>query len=339
MITMKASAIAHSNIALVKYWGKRDEELILPYNSSLSMTTDRFFTHTTVEFSDSYKKDQVIINGKEYLNDSKEYTEYVGKFLKIIRAKLKSDKSKLKAKIASFNNFPTAAGLASSASSFAALAVAVDKALGMNLSRKELSILARQGSGSASRSVFGGFVEWKKGQLDNGSDSYSEQFEDEEFWPNFRMIVCITSLDEKKHKSRPGMKLSIATSPFFRQWSESCEEDLKLIKKGIKLKDIEQVGIVAESNCLKMHSVMWTTKPAIIYQNPTTIKLMHMVMSMREQGLKCYFTMDAGPQVKILCLEKDVDAIKAKLTQLRTIKAIIVTKPGKGAVVVEKHLF
>ncbi|MBT4540595.1 diphosphomevalonate decarboxylase [Candidatus Woesearchaeota archaeon] len=333
---MKASAIAHSNIALCKYWGKRNEELILPFNANISMTLNKFFTHTTLEFDKKYDKDILVINDKEYANETKEYKLYVGRFLRVVRERVNTD---LYARIVSNNNFPLAAGLASSASGFAALAIAVNEIFNLSLDKNGLSILARQGSGSAARSIHGGFVEWLKGENENGEDSYAKQVFDENYWPEFRMIACITSTEEKKYKSRPSMQMSVETSPYFKQWAEGSDEDVQKVKQGLREKDFTLVGTTAEHSCMKMNGVMWTTKPAIIYQNQTTIELMHAIMQWREEGLESYYTMDAGPQVKILCLEKDVDVLVEKLSKFDGVEKVVVNKPGYDAKVVSEHLF
>ncbi|MEM5812842.1 MAG: diphosphomevalonate decarboxylase [Candidatus Aenigmatarchaeota archaeon] len=338
-MTKKASAIANSNIALVKYWGKRNEDLILPYNSSISVTLDKIYTHTTVEFSENLKRDILIINDKEIDTQDSEYEEYVGRFLKKLRELYPNKAKNLNAKIVSKNNFPTAAGLASSASGFAALALACNEALELNLSKKELSILARLGSGSACRSIYGGFVEWKKGIFEDGRDSYAEQIATKEHWPDFRIIICITSSKEKKIKSRAGMKQTVLTSPFYKAWLETIEDDIRLVKKGIIEKDFKLVGSVAELNCLKMHSTMITTKPPIIYWNGATIEIINLVLRLREEGIECYFTIDAGPQVKILCLEEFVKDIVERVKEMDEIENIIITSPGDDAKVTNEHLF
>jgi diphosphomevalonate decarboxylase len=334
----KASAIANSNIALVKYWGKRDEELILPYNSSISVTLDNLFTHTTVEFSKYFPEDKVFINGKEIEKGTQEYEEYIGRFLRKLRELYPKQTNQMKAKIFSINNFPTSSGLASSASGFAALALACNEALDLNLSKKKVSILARLGSGSACRSIYGGFVEWKKGNKKDGSDSFAYQLAPPDHWKEFRIIVCITSMKEKKIKSRAGMKQTVKTSPFYRAWLETVENDLKDVEKGILKKDFSLVGKTTESNCLKMHATMLTTYPPIIYWNEETISLINAVMNLREDGKECYFTIDAGPQVKVLCLENNVNVI-AKRLKWAFEGNLIITKPGGDAIITEKHLF
>ena len=333
---MKASAIANANIALVKYWGKRNKELMLPYNSSISMTLDGLHTHTTVEFEKEYQNDIFILNGREFVKGTKEYDEYIGLFLNIVRD---IGKTNLKAKIVSENNFPTAAGLASSAAGFAALAVAVNKALDLGLDRKNLSILTRRGSGSATRSILSGFVEWRKGEKEDGSDSFGEQIAKPDYWSDFRIIVCITTKEEKKIKSRAGMAQTVLTSPMYKSWLETVEEDLEKVRKGIKEKDFTVVGKTAEENCLKMHATMITTQPPIIYWNKGTIEIIHSVINWRNKGLESYFTIDAGPQVKIICLEKDISEIIERCKKIKGIKDLITTKPGEEAGITEKHLF
>ena len=331
---MKASSISHANIALIKYWGKRDSDLILPYNSSISVTLDSLYSHTTVDFDNKYAEDIFILDGKEMERDSRGYKKYIGRFLNIVREKYNID---LRVKIVSKNNFPTSAGLASSASGFSALSMAINGALGLDLDKRKLSILTRQGSGSSARSVHGGLVEWKRGEKSDGSDSYAEQIIDD--WPNLRMVICVAAIKEKKIKSRSGMAQSVSTSPMYNGLLSSVEDDLEKMRRGIKERDFSLVGKIAEENCLKMHAVMMTTKPSIIYWNDTTIKIIQSVIDWRENDLESYFTIDAGPQVKILCLENNVKKIVENCKKIGGIKDIIVAKPGEGSKITSKHLF
>jgi len=326
---MKASAFANSNIALVKYWGKRDERLHLPQNNSISMTASGMLTRTTVEISEKYKKNILNINGQDYSRGTKEYDAFE-RFLSILDIKGH-------VKVMSENSFPTSAGLASSASGYAALATALNEAMQLGLDEKELSVLARRGSGSASRSIFSGFVEWHKGVKNDGTDSFSEQIADKEHWPEFRIIICITSKLEKKIKSREAMRRTVETSPYYSGWLHSIDKDIQIMKEAINKKHFSKVGTIAETNCLKMHALMWTTQPPIIYQNPTTIRIMNSIIEWRQQGLEAYFTMDAGPQVKILCLEENLQEILEKLKGMNI--ETIITKPGQGAIVTDNHLF
>ena len=333
---MKVSAIANSNIALAKYWGKRDKEFMLPYNGSISMTTNDMFTHTTVEFDNKYKEDTLIVNGKEMKPGEEDYDDYMGIFMKVVR---QITGNHTKVKIVSENNFPTAAGLASSASGFAAVSLAVSKALGLPTDHKNVSILARRGSGSASRSVSGGFVEWKKGEKSDGSDSFAEQIVSPDYWPEFRMIAVITSKKEKKIKSRAGMSQTVANCPFYSKWVETAPNDLDIIRKGVKEKNFTLVGSTAEHNCLKMHATMITTKPPIIYWNPATMEIIHSIMEWRDEGLESYFTIDAGPQVKVMCLEKDSKELVRRFSELKGVEEVILTKAGQDARLTDKHLF
>ncbi len=329
---MKATAAANANIALVKYWGKRNKDLILPFNSSISMTCEGLFTVTTVEFSDNYKQDTVVINDNELLKDERDVFGHIERIRKIANIKQK-------AKVVSESNFPVAAGLASSASGFAALTLATSKATGLNLNEKELTILSRQGSGSSCRSICEGFVQWHKGKKEDGSDSFAETIAKKDHWPGFRMIACIVTEKEKKISSRAGMAQTVSTSPYYDGWLKTAEEDLEKIKNGIKEKNLTTVGTAAEHNCLKMHATMMTTKPAIIYWIPQTLEIIQNVLAWREEGLECYFTVDAGPQVKVMCTKQTENELSKKLLQLKGVKKIISCKPGNGAEIINKNLF
>jgi len=328
----KATSTANANIALVKYWGKRNKELILPQNGSISMTCDGMTTITTVEFSEKYKEHTVIINDEEFQKDEKDIHGHLDRICQLAGLKQK-------AKVVSETNFPVAAGLASSASGFAALTVAAAAAAGLKLSPKELSILTRQGSGSACRSIFGGFVEWHRGEKEDGSDSFAEEIADKNHWPDFRMITTIVQEKKKPVTSRAGMAQTVETCPYYQGWLETVTDDLKLVKEGIKEKDFEKVAQSAEHNCLKMHALMIATKPAIVYWIPATMEIIQSVLAWREEGLKCYFTIDAGPNVKVLCLEKDEKEINKRLLGLEGVIKTIIAKPGDDARIIDKHLF
>ncbi len=332
IIMKKSTAIANANIALVKYWGKRDSRLILPQNSSISMTCDGLQTTTTVEFSSKYKNDTVILNDEEL----KKEKDAIVSQLNLVR---EMAKIKQKAKVVSKSNFPVAAGLASSASGFAALSLAASSAAGLQLDQKELSILSRRGSGSASRSICEGFAEWLKGKKNDGSDSYAESIDGKDHWSEFRMITTIVTESKKKVSSRAGMAKTVETCPYYKGWLDTIEQDLNIVRKSIKEKDFSTVGHAAEHNCLKMHALMMTTIPSIIYWQPATMEIIHEVQAMRESGMECYFTIDAGPNVKVMCLQKDEKDIAARLKKLKCVKKTIICKPGEGAKLIEKHLF
>lgn len=309
---------AYTNIALIKYWGKRDDKLILPTNSSLSLTLDAFYTETAVSFDESLEKDTFYLDDK--LQDEAA-TLKVSRFLNLFR-----EQADLKAPaiIKSTNYVPTAAGLASSASGMAALAGAANLASGLNLTPQELSIFARQGSGSASRSVYGGFVEWQKGT--SSADSYAVKV-DKADW-DIGMVVVVVNKNQKELSSREGMKQTVATSPFYAGWIESTAVDLVNIKKAISQRDFEQVGEITESNGMKMHGTMLGANPPISYWEPDSVLAMQLVRKLRKQGIPCYFTMDAGPNVKVLCRLSDSKKIKTAFLNYFSEEQLIVSGPG-----------
>ncbi|WP_200411701.1 diphosphomevalonate decarboxylase [Virgibacillus salexigens] len=320
---MKATAKAHTNIALIKYWGKRNEPIILPTNNSLSLTLDGYFTTTSVEFDETLTKDQFILD--EQVVTGEQY-ERVASFLDIIR---KLAGKQLYASITSKNEVPTAAGFASSASGFAALAAAGTKAIGLGLSNMELSRLTRQGSGSACRSIYGGFAEWQMGKKENGSDSYAIPIASAEHW-DIRVAAVVLSSTKKKVSSRAGMKRTVETSPFFQGWLDSIPQDLTTIKEGIRHRDFQKVGEIAEANCLKMHATTLGANPPFTYWHDTTIAVMQKIQEMRTQNIPVYFTIDAGPNVKVLYLPEYEKIVEETLRSLSGVADIRLSKPGQG---------
>ena len=320
---MKSTAKAPTNIALIKYWGKRDEELMLPANSSLSVTLDRFFTVTTVEFLEDATKDEFYFNG-ELASETE--TKKVSRFLDIVRSLAGSS---LYATVHSQNHVPTAAGFASSASGYAALAAASAKAIGLPLEGSFLSRLARRGSGSACRSIYGGFVEWKKGELNDGSDSYAVQILDEKGW-DFTILSVVLENKRKKVLSREGMQRTVETSPFFQGWLNTVNTDLQLAKEAIRERDFEKLGTVAEKNALKMHATTLGADPPFLYWQPGTLEVMERVQELRLSGIPAFFTIDAGPNVKVLCLNEDEEAVVKELSALSSVKEIFSCHPGPG---------
>jgi len=332
---MKVTAKANANIALTKYWGKKDAALKTPWNSSTSVTLEGLETTTTVDFDKQYTKDIFILDGKEYEETTDEYKE-VKEQLDIIRKKAKIE---LKAKVMSKNDFPTAAGFASSASGLAALTFAASKAAGLNLSIQELSKISRMGSGSASRSLIDGFAIWHRGSQADGEDSFAEQIAPIDHWPEFRILGCVTSKKAKKVKSRAGMAQSVKNSPIFETWYTTAEKDAQAMVALVKEKKFEELGLLAQKNCILMHACAMTTTPPIIYWTDGTMQVIHRVMELQDEGMKAYFTIDGGPQVKVICLEKDVPKLKEELGKLDLVQEIIDCKPGKGPRTINEHLF
>lgn len=320
---MKATAKANTNIALIKYWGKRDETLFLPMNSSLSITLDRFYTTTTVEFSKSFSKDIFLLNNEQAnVADSHKVFRFLDNIRKIAGTSLRTV-------VSSENKVPTAAGFASSASGFAALAAAGAKALNLDLNEKELSILARQDSGSACRSIYGGFVEWQKGERSDGKDSYAKQLLSEEAW-NISILSVMVASGQKQVSSRKGMKRTIETSSFYNGWLDTIEKDLEKAKEAIILRDFEALGKVAEANALKMHATMLGAEPPILYWQSGTIEVMQQVQNLRLSGIPAFFTIDAGPNVKVICLPEDEHIVYESLLDLPAVLDVIACHPGSG---------
>ena len=293
-------ARAHTNIALIKYWGKADESYIIPMNNSLSVTLERFYTETQVTFDASLTEDQLILNGEEV--DAKETTK-IQKYMDIVRDVAATD---LHAKIESNNFVPTAAGLASSASAYAALAAACNEALQLGLSSKDLSRLARRGSGSASRSIYGGFAEWEKGHDD--ATSYAHAIDANDWEKDLSMIFVVINNQSKKVSSRSGMSLTRETSRFYQYWLDHVDQDLAEAKVAIKNKDFKHLGEVIEANGLRMHATNLGAQPPFTYLVQESYDAMAVVHQCREAGLPSYFTMDAGPNVKVLVEKKNKQA-------------------------------
>ncbi len=300
-------ARAHTNIALIKYWGKADETYIIPMNNSLSVTLERFYTETKVTFDPEYTKDILVLNGETVKGKE---AEKISRYMDIVRAQAETT---MYARIESENYVPTAAGLASSASAYAALAAACDKALNLGLSGKALSRLARRGSGSASRSIYGGFVEWEKGHDD--ATSYSFPIEADRWEDDLAMIFVVINNKSKKVSSRAGMSLTRDTSRFYQYWLDHVDEDITAVKHAIKQKDFKQMGEVIEANGLRMHATNLGAQPPFTYMVDDSYLAMNVVHQCREAGHPCYFTMDAGPNVKILVEKKNQQAVIDALHQ------------------------
>lgn len=320
---MKATARANANIALIKYWGKRNESLKLPMNNSLSLTLDALGTTTTVEFRSDIAVDQFYLNDTEV--DGGAYNR-VSKFLQLVRKYGGQEKY---AVVRSVNQVPTAAGFASSASGFAALAAASTKALDLDMNAKELSRLTRLGSGSACRSIYGGFVEWQQGELDDGSDSFAVQLETETYW-DIRVAAVVLSDEKKTVPSSEGMKRTVDTSVFYQGWIDSIPKDINEMKEGIREKDFEKAGAIAEANCLRMHGTTLGANPPFTYWLNATLAVMETVQSMREKGIPVYFTIDAGPNVKVLYLPENETDVKETLYETPGVTNVILSRLGQG---------
>ncbi|WP_423190493.1 diphosphomevalonate decarboxylase [Alkalibacterium sp. f15] len=317
---------AHTNIALIKYWGKENEELIIPMNNSLSLTLDAFYTETRVIFDENLKVDELYLDNT--IQDLAAL-EKVKTVLNIVREKAGIT---AKARVESYNHVPTAAGLASSASGLAALAGAASLAAGLDLSEKELSKLARRGSGSASRSIYGGFAEWQKGTDDD--TSYAIPIDDANW--DIGMLFIVVNDKKKDVSSREGMRRTVKTSPFYQGWLDTLDADLSAIKEAIDQQNIHEVGAIAERNALKMHATTLGANPPFTYWSPDSLRAMESVRDLREQGYSVHFTMDAGPNVKLICKQSQLAEIKAYLLRDFSESQLIEARPGPGLHVVSE---
>lgn len=315
------TARAHTNIALVKYWGKKDQKLIIPQTDSLSLTLNEFYADTSVAFDSELKEDQIEIDGQKI---NGHVADKVKNFLELVR---QLSGNTYHARVISQNHVPISAGLASSASAFAALAAAASKAAGMDLDRRQLSRLARRGSGSATRSVYGGLVEWHRGHDDESS--FAEPImENVDF--GLEMMAIMIDKKKKKISSRQGMQSSVETSPYYPAWREVVAHDMEAMKSAIKAKDINQIGHIAEENALRMHALTLSADPGYTYFTGDTIRAIKAINDLRLDGISCYYTMDAGPNVKVIYDQKDRDKISQRLGEIFGQAKLIISEPGPG---------
>jgi diphosphomevalonate decarboxylase len=311
-----------SNIAFIKYWGVSDPALNIPLNSSISMTLADAYTVTTVTWMEpgSLASDEIVLDGSLL---GPEKARRISQHLDRLRALAGVDD---RARVESRNNFPMASGIASSASGFAALTVAGAAALGLDLPPERLSAIARRASGSASRSLFGGFVEWRKGADD--TDSHAFPLFGPDHW-DLRDVVAVVSSAEKAVSSANGHSLAL-TSPLVDGRTAHVEGWLATVREAIAQRDLAKLGPVIELDALAMHGIMMTSTPALLYWQPETMQILHAVHQWRADGLPVYFTIDAGPNVHLICEAQDADTVTAQLRALPGIEQIIVSRPGGG---------
>ncbi len=325
---MKASVVAPTNIAFIKYWGRTDEQLRLAENGSISLCLSGLTTTTTVSFQEELAADEVIINELQL----KEEAARTSRHLDLIRALAQTD---LHARVVSTNSFPTATGLSSSASGFAALTVAAAAALQLDLDEKELSILARQGSGSACRSIPDGWVEWLDG--DTSETSYAESIYPPDHW-DLVDVVAVVSEERKAVATTTGQQ-RVQTSPFFQARHAGMSQKIADIKRAIADRDFTKFGEITEAEALNMHAVMLTSHPSLIYWTPGTLEIMKLCAQWRSGGLEVYFTINTGQDIHLLVQKKDADRLQEELRRLPYVREVIVSHPSVGAKLQDEHLF
>lgn len=330
----KATFRAHPDIALVKYWGKKDEVLRLPINGSISLVLDALETVTTVAFDPSLTSDQVMIDGELEVGEQSRVLQHLDRIRH--RALERGVLSQpCYARVVSVNNFPKSTGLSSSSSGFAALTLAANRALGLELSDRELSILARQGSGSACRCIFGGVVEWLDG--DTSETSYAVPLDMPKI-AKIRDIVTIVSQDRKQLSSTAGHNLA-PSSPFFAARQELLPQKIVLLKQALQVGDFTAIGELAEAEALEFHSILLTSKPNALLLYPGTVAVLHAVRRLREQGVVAYCSMNTGFNAHVLTLPEHEAQVIATLTTLPEVQKVIPSGLSKGPGELQQHLF
>ena len=289
------------------------------------MNLSNCFTTTSVEFMPKLKTDMVFIDGKEVTDAKKERVVHI---LDVLR---KMASKNIFALVKSKNNFPSDAGVASSASAFSALSLAASSALGLKLSKKELSIIARLGSGSASRSIIDGFAEWRRGKDSNSS--YAVQLAPASYW-NLRDIVAITSKNKKKVSSGEGHALA-ETSPYFKLRLKNLPRRISKIKKAFFKRDFKSFGEILEEEAIDLHVMAMTSEPPIIYWDKGTLAVVNEVLRIRERGMPAYFTMDAGPNVHVICLSRDEIKVREVLSKIPEVLNLITNRAARGARIIK----
>lgn len=321
MKTLSATAQASPNIAFIKYWGNRDSALRLPVNGSISMNLDGLFTRTSVSFQPSLALDELVINGRQVGGKG---LERVSGILDLVR---QAAGIAFRAEVVSENNFPTGAGIASSASAFAALALAATRAAGLEWPESAVSRLARLGSGSASRSIPSGFVEWKMGQADE--DSVAVSIAPPEHW-DLADCVAIVSSGHKATGSTEGHALA-PTSPLQGARVADAPRRLDLCRQAILERNFDALAAIIELDSDMMHAVMMTSQPQLFYWKPATLAVMESVRSWRNDGLPVAYTIDAGPNVHVICPQAEMAQVAALMREIPGVLDVLQARVGGPA--------
>lgn len=330
---MKAIAEANTNIALVKYWGKNDEAFNLPAVPSLSLTLEGLRTHTEVSFDPQCAVDELTLNGQPVEGLA---LDKVSRHLDRVAHHL-GRTGRPSAKVCSDNNFPTAAGLASSASAFAALTVAATAAMqgaGWVLDdtwRSRLSLLARQGSGSASRSLFGGIAVFSTGTPGIPETAAAHPILGQTDWSALRMVIGVATEAAKATASTDGMRHTSATSPYFPPFVAQAPEDLRQALAAVHNRDLAALGKITERSALRMHASALAADPAVVYLRGATIEGFHALVALRKRGVPCFFTCDAGPHPKALTTAEHAETVAAALLEVPGVLRTLIAAPGPGA--------
>lgn len=327
-MSVPATAQSCANIAFIKYWGRRDHALRLPLNGSISMNLDGATTTTTVVFDPALGQDHVtILDAETSVGAARRVSEHLDRVRALAGITAR-------ARVVSRNSFPMGTGLASSASAFAALTAAACAAAGLSLDERALSILARLGSGSACRSIPAGFVEWHAGG--GHETSYAETIAPPEHW-DLRDLIAIVQTAHKDVGSTRG-QARVDTSPFNEARLAAAERGLAVVRRAILDCDFETFGEETEQDALRMHAVALTSRPSVLYWSPETVRIMHAIRAWRAEGLRAYFTIDAGANVHALCLGADAEALAGRLRALEGVRDVLANRPGPATRLIDAHL-
>lgn len=326
MEAMKATAEAPSNIAFVKYMGRKDEILRLPENSSLSMNLDGLHTRTTVEFSPLHEQDSVVLDGEVEEGEASRVIKHLDRIRMLAQVQMR-------ARVVSNNSFPKGTGLSSSASGFAALTVAGAAAAGLKLDERQLSILARQGSGSACRSIPDGFVLWRDG--DTSETSFAESLYPPEYWDLADVVAVVNR--GRKEVSTTATHMAVTSGPYYRARVARMPEKVAQALEILRRKDFAALGEFIEEEARDLHVIFMSA--GIIHLEPATLDIMKRTAAWRQQGIPVYYTVNTGQDIHLICQKPDVAAVEAKLKALPEVREIIVNCPARGARLIEQHLF
>jgi diphosphomevalonate decarboxylase len=319
--TLRSQTVfAPTNIALAKYWGKRDAKFNLPTNGSISATLDGLGSTTTVTFLPSLRADEFFVNNKPI------HSEKGVRVLSLLRTLTSTTDF---ARVESSNNFPTGAGLASSASGLCALTFAAAEALKADMSLETLSQIARQGSGSACRSFYGGFVRWNRGTDASGIDSFATPVASEDHWP-LDVWVAVVSSKEKELGSTQAMTRTAQSSPFFNAWVDHAEHCLPFFERAIARRDFLGLASLAEENCMRMHACAMGASPPILYWHAQTLRIMEITWQLRREGCLVFFTIDAGPNVVLFCPPEFSDRVLKALMTVPELESVMKSRIGPG---------
>ena len=323
-LPIRVEAQAQPNIAFIKYWGKRDERWNLPFADSVSVCLDSFETRVALERKPELVRDELYWNGQRVS------ASYQGRFGGLLELARERTGDRVAMQLSVKTNLPSRVGLASSSACMAAFAKALDAAYGLELGERELSGIARLGSGSACRSVPGGFVRWKRGQREDGSDSTAELIANPGHWPELEVLVVVLTTKAKDVSSSAGMLRTARTSHQFSQWVEQCQSQSEDAVQAIARRDFESLGRLTERNARTFHGLCLTAVPPLLYVRESTISMLELVAELQRE-VPLFYTLDAGPNPVLFTLSDSKEMVLAAIADRFPYAAVFCCKAGGGA--------